>query len=221
MALAKQAAQTAPEWQVSAAPVDYPAALAAMEARVDGIVNGTAGELLWLLEHPPLYTAGTGASDGDLLEARFPVYQTGRGGKHTYHGPGQRIVYAMLDLNKCGQDLRKYVWNLEEWVIRALKRLGVTAERREDSDDRRVGLWVRRADGSGDDKIAAIGIRVRKWVTYHGIAINVAPDLAHYAGIVPCGIANHGITSLALQKPGVTMADVDAALCATFTEVFQ
>ncbi|MGE3770837.1 MAG: lipoyl(octanoyl) transferase LipB [Bdellovibrionales bacterium] len=218
------------EWQTSPALVAYPDALQAMEDHVAAMIDGRAGEKIWLLEHPPLYTAGTGADKADLLSPQFPVYETGRGGKHTYHGPGQRIVYVMLDLNQRGQDLRKFVWNLEEWIIRALARLDIAAGRRDDSDDRRVGLWVKsNADAVAgtaehaaqtDNKVAAIGIRVRKWVTYHGVAINVNPDLSHYAGIVPCGIKGHGITSLAQLRPGTTMADIDAALQETFGDVF-
>ena len=204
------------EWRVSSAPVPYPQAVDEMERRVAAIRAGTAGELVWLLEHPPLYTAGTSARDEDLLEpGRFPVYRAGRGGRYTYHGPGQRVVYVMLDLVRRGEDVRCYVHHLEEWGIRTLARFGVTGERREG----RVGIWVSRP-GIGEAKIAAIGVRVRRWVTYHGMAINIDPDLDHYSGIVPCGIAEHGVTSLADLGIVATTADVDAALSATFAEVF-
>lgn len=198
-----------------------------MEARVAAIREGTAPELIWFVEHPPLYTAGTSAQESDLLTPdRFPVYATGRGGQYTYHGPGQRVVYVMLDLKKRGADLRGFVHRLEEWIIRTLARFNVKGERRCD----RVGVWVARGkggegkggEGKGrEDKIAAIGVRVRKWVSYHGIAINVEPELAHYAGIVPCGIAEHGVTSLVDLGLPVTMGDVDAALRETFDEVFE
>lgn len=206
------------EWQTSTAPEDYDAAVAAMETRVAGIRAGTAGELVWLLEHPALYTAGTSADDGDLLAANgLPVYRTGRGGQYTYHGPGQRVAYVMLDLDARGRDVRRYVRALESWIIATLARLDVKGERREG----RVGIWVAH-EGGREDKIAAIGVRVRRWVGYHGIAINVAPDLAHYAGIVPCGIdpARYGVTSLAALSRTTDMADVDAALKAAFGEVF-
>lgn len=198
------------EWEISAAPVEYPAAVAAMEARVAAIRAGTAAEKIWLLEHPPLYTAGTSAKAEDLRAARFPVYESGRGGQYTYHGPGQRIAYVMLDLQKRGPDLRRYIWTLEEWLIAALRAFDVRAERRAG----RVGLWVdlSRYGRSGEAKIAAIGVRVRKWVTYHGIALNVAPDLMHYDGIVPCGISEHGVTSLADLGIDVKMGEVDAVL---------
>ena len=200
-----------------------------MESRVALIHAGRARELVWLVEHPPLYTAGTSAQAADLIDAMgFPVYPTGRGGQFTYHGPGQRVAYVMLDLRQRGEDLRAYVANLEEWVIRALARLGVPAERRAG----RIGLWVSRPRSPGgslglgaplaaqEDKIAAIGVRVRRWVSYHGIAINVAPDLSHYRGIVPCGIREHGVTSLAALGNPAAMADLDEALMATFVEVF-
>jgi lipoyl(octanoyl) transferase len=190
-----------------------------MEERVAAIRAGTAPELVWLIEHPPLYTAGTSAIDADLIDTMgFPVYHTGRGGQFTYHGPGQRVVYVMLDLKTRGEDVRAYVANLEDWVIRSLARLGVQTERREG----RIGLWVARPSllGPKEDKIAAIGVRVRRWVTYHGIAINVAPDLNHYGGIVPCGIREHGVTSLAALGNTASMADLDGALKATFGEVF-
>ncbi|MDM7946134.1 MAG: lipoyl(octanoyl) transferase LipB [Oceanibaculum nanhaiense] len=209
-----------PEWRISYQPVAYPDALAEMDARVQAIREGSAPELLWLLEHPPLYTAGTSAKPDDLLAPdRFPVYQAGRGGQYTYHGPGQRIVYAMLDLRRRNPDLRCYVHALEEWVIRALARFNVTGERREG----RVGIWVARHDlglPMREDKIAAIGVRVRHWVTFHGLSINVEPDLSHFQGIVPCGIAQHGVTSLVDLGLPVTMDDMDVALRETFDEVF-
>ena len=195
-----------------------PLAVAAMEARVQAIREAGAAEKIWLLEHLPLYTAGTSAKPADLLSARFPVHATGRGGQYTYHGPGQRVAYAMLDLQKRGPDLRRYIWNLEEWLILALHEFDVQAERR----DGRVGLWIdlSRFDRAGEAKIAAIGVRVRKWVTYHGVAVNVAPELAHYAGIVPCGIAGHGVTSLADLGIECSMADMDVALHAAWPRVF-
>jgi lipoyl(octanoyl) transferase len=208
------------EWRVSDTPVAYPDAVAAMEARVAEIRAGRAPELVWLLEHPPLYTAGTSATDGGLVDpGKFPVYQTGRGGQHTYHGPGQRIAYVMLDLNQRGQDLRRYVHDLEEWVIKTLDRLNIRGERREG----RVGIWV--ADGAREDKIAAIGVRVRRWVTFHGIAINVDPDLSHFGGIVPCGIQQtetqpFGVTSITKLGQLISLPEVDVILKETFAEVF-
>jgi lipoyl(octanoyl) transferase len=212
------------EWKVSEGLVPYPQALAEMEARVEAIIAGTAPELVWLLEHPPLYTAGTSARAEDLLEAdRFPVYPTRRGGEYTYHGPGQRVAYVMLDLNRRGRDVRAFVRQLEDWVIRTLAEFSVRGERRSG----RVGVWVVRpdrpaqADGSAaEDKIAAIGVRLRRWVSFHGIAINVEPDLSHFEGIVPCGIREHGVTSLVDLGLPVTMADLDVALARTFEEVF-
>jgi lipoyl(octanoyl) transferase len=205
------------EWRISRTPVDYRTAVDEMEQRVAAIRAGAARELVWLLEHPPLYTAGTSARDEDLLEpGRLPVHRTGRGGRYTYHGPGQRIAYVMLDLRRRGQDVRCYVHQLEEWVIRTLARFGVYGERR----NGRVGIWVAQAGGR-EAKIAAIGVRVRQWVTYHGIAINIDPDLDHYRGIVPCGIAEHGVTSLAALGVAVTMEEVDTALRATFGEAFS
>ena len=206
---------TAIEWRTSDNLVDYEQAVAEMEARVAAIRDGTAGEMIWLLEHPPLYTAGTSAQDSDLLEARFPVYQTGRGGEYTYHGPGQRVAYVMLDLKEHGGDVRGYVRNLEQWIIDTLAEFGVKGERREG----RVGVWVVHPGGA-ESKIAALGVRVRKWVSFHGIAINVNPDLGHYTGIVPCGISEHGVTSLAALGVDATIADVDAALKRTFGGVF-
>lgn len=205
------------EWRSSPAPVPYPEALAFMEERVAGIRAGTLAECVWLLEHPPLYTAGTSADPAELLDAaRFPVYQAGRGGRYTYHGPGQRVAYLMLDLNRRGQDVRAFVAAVEEWVIRTLARLGVAGERRPG----RVGIWVARGDGR-EDKVAAIGIRVRRWVSFHGVSINVGPDLSHFAGIVPCGIAGHGVTSLADLGVAAGMAEVDAALKACFAESLE
>jgi lipoyl(octanoyl) transferase len=204
------------EWRISRRPVDYRAAVAEMEERVAAIRAGTASELVWLLEHPPLYTAGTSARNEDLLEpGRLPVHRTGRGGQYTYHGPGQRIAYVMLDLRRRGQDVRCYVHQLEAWIIRTLAHFGVHGERR----DGRVGIWVARDDGR-EEKIAAIGVRVRQWVTYHGLALNIDPDLEHYCGIVPCGITEHGVTSLGALGIAATMGDVDTALHATFDGVF-
>ena len=203
-----------PEWEVAPAPVPYPEAVARMEARAAAIADHTAPELVWLVEHPPIYTAGTSAKDADLLDARFPVYRTGRGGQFTYHGPGQRVGYVMLDLKRRRGDVRGFVRDLEEWLIRALARFNVKGERREG----RVGIWVAR--GSREDKIAAIGVRVRRWVTFHGVSLNVDPDLTHFSGIVPCGVSEHGVTSLRELGLAVTMAEVDAALRAAFAEVF-
>jgi len=187
-----------------------------MEERVAAIRAGTASELVWLLEHPPLYTAGTSARDEDLLEpGRLPVHRAGRGGRYTYHGPGQRIAYVMLDLRRRGQDVRCYVHRLEEWIMRTLACFGVRGERR----DGRVGIWVARAGGR-EEKIAAIGVRVRQWVTYHGLALNLDPDLEHYRGIIPCGITEHGVTSLAALGVTATIDEVDTALRRTFDEVF-
>lgn len=199
-------------------------AISTMETRVERIIDGREPELVWLLEHPPLYTAGTSANPADLLAPdRFPVYPTRRGGEYTYHGPGQRVAYAMLDLNRRGRDVRAYVHNLEDWVIRTLAEFNVTGERRAG----RVGVWVRRPDkpplpdGSpAEDKIAAIGVRIRKWVSFHGIAINVEPELEHFAGIVPCGIRGYGVTSLVDLGLPVTMEDLDVALMRSFAEVF-
>ena len=191
-----------------------------MEARAQAIHEGKAAELIWLVEHPPIYTAGTSANDADVKDARFPVHATGRGGQFTYHGPGQRVAYVMLDLTKRGQDVRRFVMALEAWVIASLDAFNVTGERRED----RVGVWVKRPEkGAGfEDKIAAIGIRVRRWVTFHGISLNVEPDLSHFSGIVPCGISEqrYGVTSLVDLGLPVTMDDADAALKSAFTEIF-
>ncbi|MFG1377368.1 lipoyl(octanoyl) transferase LipB [Xanthobacter autotrophicus] len=203
------------EWAISDGPIPYPAALAAMEARVAAIAEGAARECVWLLEHPPLYTAGTSARPEDLVDARFPVYETGRGGQFTYHGPGQRVAYVMLDLKRRSPDVRRYVSALEAWIIATLSAFNVTGERRED----RVGVWVRRR-GGGEDKIAAIGIRVRRWVTFHGISLNVEPDLSHFGGIVPCGVREHGVTSLADLGLPVSMGEVDSVLRVAFEAVF-
>ncbi|HTQ35109.1 MAG TPA: lipoyl(octanoyl) transferase LipB [Stellaceae bacterium] len=206
---------SAVEWRTADALVPYDEAIAAMEGRVAAVHAGSENELVWLVEHPPLYTAGTSAVETDLLEpGRLPVFKTGRGGQYTYHGPGQRVVYVMLDLTRRGRDVGCHVWRLEEWMIRVCARFGVAAERRQG----RVGVWVAR--GEHEEKIGAIGVRVRHWVTYHGLALNVDPDLANYAGIVPCGISGHGVTSLAAVGVKATMTDVDAALRATFDGVF-
>lgn len=213
------------EWRISEGPVPYPQALAEMEARVAAIREGRAEELVWLLEHPPLYTAGTSARPADLLEpGRFDVFPAGRGGEYTYHGPGQRVAYVMLDVAARGRDVRCFVHALEEWVIRALAQFQIRGERRAG----RVGVWVvrpdrpPRPDGSpAEDKIAAIGIRLRHWVSFHGVAVNVEPDLSHYAGIVPCGLSGYGVTSLVDLGVPATMADLDLALRAAFDAVFE
>ncbi len=196
------------EWRYSPDPVPYEEALSFMEERVSGIIDGSMRECIWLLEHPPLYTAGTSARSDDLLDPRFPVYKAGRGGEYTYHGPGQRIVYVMLDLARRGKDIRAFVQALENWVIATLK-----AEYDIDATIRqgRVGVWVPRGDGH-DDKIAAIGIRIRRWVSFHGLSLNADPDLNHYAGIVPCGIREHGVTSLAALGRDADMTRLDRAL---------
>lgn len=209
------AIDTAPEWRVESTPIAYPEAISAMERRVADVADGRARELVWLLEHPPIYTAGTSANPTDLIEARFPVFATGRGGQFTYHGPGQRVAYVLLDLRRRKSDVRGFVRDLEEWLIRSLARLGVRGERRAG----RVGIWVAR-DGDREDKIAAIGVRIRRWVSYHGVALNVAPDLEHFSGIVPCGIREHGVTSLADLGIAAPMADVDRALKEEFDCVF-
>lgn len=207
-------------WAVSTGLVDYPAAVAAMEARAAAIAEGRAGELVWLLEHPPLYTAGVSAKADDLLDPqRFPVFQTARGGQFTYHGPGQRVAYVMLDLTRRGRDVRAFVGALEAWIIGALDRFNVRGEIREG----RVGVWVeRRQPGAPtrEDKIAAIGVKLRRWVSFHGVALNVEPDLAHFSGIVPCGQTQHGVTSLVDLGLPVTMDEADAALKASFRQVF-
>jgi len=213
------------EWVVTPGLTQYSDALEEMEARAEAIARGAAPERVWLIEHPPLYTAGTSAKESDLIEARFPVHRAGRGGQFTYHGPGQRVAYVMLDLKRRRPDVRAYVASLERWLIEALKAFDVVGEIRE----ARVGVWVRRPDKppspSGEpaeDKIAAIGVRVRRWVTFHGVALNVDPDLAHFSGIVPCGIAeaHYGVTSLADLGRPATMAQADAALRAAFETVF-
>jgi lipoyl(octanoyl) transferase len=208
------------EWRIDDAPIGYETALAEMDARAAAVAAGTAPELVWLLEHPPLYTAGTSTRADGPIAAPFPVYRTGRGGQLTYHGPGQRVVYLMLDLSRRGPDVRRYVASLEEWIIRTLAAFNVRGERRED----RVGVWVGRPDkGAGhEDKIAAIGIRVRRWVTLHGISLNVDPDLSHFAAIVPCGIADprYGVTSLVDLGLPIGMTEVDAVLRAEFASVF-
>jgi lipoyl(octanoyl) transferase len=205
------------EWRMSDALVPYPEALAFMEERVEAIRAGRAPELVWLLEHPPLYTAGTSARGQDLLAPnRFPVYQAGRGGQFTYHGPGQRVAYVMLDLKRRKPDLRDYVWRLEEWMIRALARFDVRGERRAG----RIGIWVVRPSGE-EAKIAAVGVRIRRWVSFHGVAINLEPNLDHFSGIVPCGIRGFGVTSLADLGLTTTMPELDAALMATFEQVFR
>ncbi|MET3666392.1 lipoyl(octanoyl) transferase [Caulobacter sp. 1776] len=206
-------------WAVSTDYVDYPAAVAAMEARAAAIADGTAGELIWLLEHPPLYTAGVSAKGADLIEPdRFPVFESGRGGQFTYHGPGQRVAYVMLDLTRRGRDVRAFVAALEAWIIDALAAFNVTGELR----DGRVGVWVeRKGPGwSREDKIAAIGVKLRKWVSFHGISLNVEPDLSHFSGIVPCGQTEHGVTSLVDLGLPVTLDEADAALKASFEKVF-
>jgi lipoyl(octanoyl) transferase len=217
----KPAAPLAPvDWAVSMQPVGYLEAVAAMDARAAAIAAEEARELVWLIEHPPLYTSGTSAQPADLIEARLPVHASGRGGQFTYHGPGQRVAYAMLDLKRRSPDVRRYVATLEEWIIRTLAAFGVAGERR----DCRIGVWVPRPDkGDGcEDKIAAIGIRLKRWVTLHGIAINVAPDLGDFAGIVPCGIADphFGVTSLADLGHPVSMAELDRVLRREFEALF-
>ncbi len=208
------------EWRFSPAPVPYPDAVTAMETRATAIADGKAAELVWLLEHPPLYTSGTSGKEGDLLDPRFPLFTTGRGGQVTYHGPGQRVAYVMLDLKRRRPDVRAYVAGLEEWIIRTLAAFNVRGERRED----RVGVWVRRPDkGAGyEDKIAAIGVRLRRWVSFHGIAINVEPELSHFSAIVPCGVVDprYGVTSLVDLGLPMTIEDVDVALRQAFEEVF-
>ena len=207
-------------WTVSDGLTAYPDAVATMERIAAGIAAGTEPETVWLVDHPPLYTSGTSAKASDLLDARFPVYETGRGGQFTYHGPGQRVAYVMLDLNRRGRDVRLFVQNLEAWVMAALAEFNVVGETREG----RVGVWVKRPDkGDGyEDKIAAIGIRLRKWVSFHGISLNVEPDLSHFSGIVPCGIAEQkfGVTSLVDLGLPVTMDDADVALKKSFGDVF-
>jgi lipoyl(octanoyl) transferase len=211
-------------WLIAPGPVGYDEAVAFMEDRAARIAAGTADELVWLVEHPPLYTAGTSAQNTDLVDAnRFPVFKSGRGGEYTYHGPGQRVAYVMLDLKRRRQDVRAFVTALEEWIIRTLAAFNVKGERRED----RVGVWVVRPDrplssdgAAAEDKIAAIGIRLRRWVSFQGISLNVEPDLSHFGGIVPCGVRDHGVTSLIDLGLPVTMDDADRALRDAFSEVF-
>jgi len=205
------------EWRISSQPVTYPTALAAMEERVEAIRADGAPELCWLLEHPPLYTAGTSARPEHLLApTRFPVFPAGRGGQYTYHGPGQRVAYLMLDLQRRGPDLRAYIWRLEEWVIRTLAHFNLHGERRQG----RVGIWLTKPDGA-EAKIAAIGVRIRRWVTYHGVAINLDPDLEHFTGIVPCGIKGFGVTSFADLGLTTTVAELDSVLIDSFGTVFS
>jgi lipoyl(octanoyl) transferase len=208
------------EWRISDERVGYDSALAAMQARAAAIARGEAPELVWLLEHPPLYTAGTSSRPAELLDARFPVHETGRGGQFTYHGPGQRVGYVMLDLKRRAPDVRRFVATIEEWLIRTLAAFNVRGERRDD----RIGVWVRRPDkGDGyEDKIAAIGIRIQRWVTLHGFALNVEPELTHFAGIVPCGVADrrYGVTSLADLGVTATLPEVDLVLRREFTPLF-
>jgi len=208
------------EWRISDGLTGYAEAVAFMQARATDIAAGRAGELVWLIEHPPLYTAGTSARGEDVIDARFPVHVTGRGGQTTYHGPGQRVAYVMLDLRRRGPDVRRYVATLEEWIIRTLAAFNVRGERRED----RIGVWVRRPDkGAGyEDKIAAIGIRISHWVTLHGIALNVEPELTHFTGIVPCGVSEqrYGVTSLADLGHLVTMPEVDSVMRRAFEALF-
>ena len=213
------------EWKVSSEPVPYEAAIQFMEERVAEIAAGRASECIWLLEHPPLYTAGTSAQEADLLTPdRFPVYKTGRGGEYTYHGPGQRIAYIMLDLNRRRRDVRWFVCQIESWIIAVCGHFGVKAERREG----RVGLWVERQDKPllidgtcPEDKIAAIGIRMRRWVSFHGVSLNVSPSLEHFSGIVPCGISEHGVTSFEDLGVTLTMSEVDEALRDEFSNYFK
>ncbi len=218
--LAAPPGSAAVEWRVSDTPVPYQEAVAFMQARAAAIAAGREHEMVWLLEHPPLYTAGTSALAADVLDARFPVFESGRGGQLTYHGPGQRVAYVMLNLRRRGPDVRRFVATLEEWIIRTLAMFNVRGERRED----RIGVWVRRPDkGDGyEDKIAAIGIRVSHWVTLHGIALNVEPDLSHFSGIVPCGVSEqrYGVTSLADLGILASMPEVDMALRQAFEALF-
>ena len=209
------------DWRISDDLTDYPEAVSEMEARVAGISSGDAVEQVWLVQHPPLYTAGTSADDDDLLDAgKFPVFRAGRGGEFTYHGPGQRVGYVMLDIDQRGRDIRRYVRDLEEWMIVALAAFGVDGERR----DGRVGIWVDRGRHGGpagrEDKIAAIGVRLRRWVSFHGVSLNICPDLSHYDGIVPCGISQHGVTSLRDLGIDATVAEVDVVLRTSFESVF-
>ena len=203
-------------WQVSEGLIPYPEALATMEDRVAQIIAGDAPELIWLLQHPPLYTAGTSAQDSDLIApSRFPVFKAGRGGQYTYHGPGQRVAYAMLDLRQRGRDVARFVRALEQWIIDTLAEFDVTAERR----CGRVGVWVVRDDGR-EEKIAAIGVRLRRWVSFHGISINLNPDLSHFGGIVPCGISEHGVASFESFGKNITLSELDTALEDNFKRIF-
>ena len=212
------------QWEITEEKVDYETALAKMDNHVEKMIQGEAGEKIWLLEHPPLYTAGTSADRKDLVEPnRFPVFETKRGGQYTYHGPGQRVVYVMLDLNKRGKDVKKFVKNLETWIALTLSEFNIIGQSR----DGRVGIWVERPDkplnnygAVQEQKIAAIGVRLKKWITLHGLSINLDPDLSHFQGIVPCGIKEHGVTSLVDLGLQVTMTDLDNALKKTFTKVF-
>jgi lipoyl(octanoyl) transferase len=208
------------QWAVSTAPVPYPEAVAFMHARAEAILAGDAGELVWLLEHPPLYTAGVSSKTGDLLDAtRFPVFQTERGGQFTYHGPGQQVAYVMLDLRQRGRDVRRFVQSLEAWVIDALAAFEVRGELR----DGRVGVWVERETADGgvrEDKIAAVGVKLRRWVSFHGVSLNVRPDLSHFAGIVPCGVTDHSVTSLTDLGRAADMMDAQTALKASFERLF-
>ena len=213
------------QWEITEEKVDYETALAKMDNHVEKMIQGEAGEKIWLLEHPPLYTAGTSADRKDLVEPnRFPVFETRRGGQYTYHGPGQRVVYVMLDLNKRGKDIKKFVTNLESWIILTLSEFNITGQSRVG----RVGIWVERPDkplnkngAIEEEKIAAIGVRLRKWITLHGLSINIDPDLSHFQGIVPCGIKEHGVTSLVDLGLPISMQDLDNALKKSFSEVFQ
>ena len=212
------------QWEISDGEVDYNTALGKMDNYVQKIISGKADEKIWLLEHPPLYTAGTSANKKDLVEPnRFPVFETKRGGQYTYHGPGQRVVYVMLDLNKRGKDVKKFVENLEAWIIHTLSEFNVVGQSRSG----RVGIWVERPDKPKninglieEEKIAAIGVRLRKWITFHGLSINVDPDLSHFEGIVPCGIKEHGVTSLVDLGLPVSITDLDIALTKSFSKVF-
>lgn len=205
------------EWITTSKPVAYPDALSKMDQRVADIIEQKADEAIWLLEHPPLYTAGTGAQEHDLLNRdQFPVFEAGRGGQFTYHGPGQRVAYTMLDLRKRGKDIRQFIHNLEETIIRALETFGIKGERREG----RVGVWVFIENGQ-EAKIAAIGVRVRRWVSFHGVSININPDLRHYEGIIPCGIQKHGVTSMEQLGCHITMDDFDTAFQSSFEDVFS
>jgi lipoyl(octanoyl) transferase len=220
LGIAPAPGQAATEWRVEDGLLPYQRALTVMDARAAAIADGTASELVWLIEHPPLYTAGTSAKPGDLMTERFPVHVAGRGGQFTYHGPGQRVAYVLLDLKRRGPDIRRFVATLEEWIIRSLAGFGVIGERRDD----RIGVWVGRPDKGAqhEDKIAAIGIRVKRWVSLHGIALNVDCDLAHFSGIVPCGIADarYGVTSLSHLGRSATLAELDVVLRREFEQLF-